>query len=311
MRTSFASELTYLGNPIDSSPSAFGELRSSNDLMDKPAALRERMADDGYLFLRGMVDRDQVFAAREEILRRLDVAGCIDRRFPLLDAVPAAEVKDGFVHKLAEDNAPLERVVFHGPMMDFFGKFLGGPVRHFDYIWLRAKRPGTTEATAPHYDVVFMGRGTKRLYTSWTPLEDIPLEKGGLMVLENSHKLDEVKKTYGALDVDTFCENKQEANAIRTGEKQWEDRVNGGKYDDDAIAVQKRLGGRWLTTDFRAGDVLVFCVYLMHASLDNHTQGFRVSTDTRYQLASEPADERWVGAHPAAHGPSGKLGMIC
>jgi ectoine hydroxylase-related dioxygenase (phytanoyl-CoA dioxygenase family) len=131
------------------------------------------------------------------------------------------------------------------------------------------------------------------------------------MVLENSHKLEKVKKTYGALDVDTFCENKQEANAIRTGEKQWEDRVNGGKYDDDAIAVQKRLGGRWLTADFRAGDVLVFGVYLMHASLDNHTQGFRVSTDTRYQLASEPADERWVGTHPAAHGPSGKLGVIC
>jgi ectoine hydroxylase-related dioxygenase (phytanoyl-CoA dioxygenase family) len=86
-----------------------------------------------------------------------------------------------------------------------------------------------------------MGRGTKKLYTSWTPLEDVPMEKGGLMVLESSHRLDEVKSTYGELDVDTYCANKQEANAIETGEKQWEDRVNGGKYADDALEVRDRL----------------------------------------------------------------------
>jgi ectoine hydroxylase-related dioxygenase (phytanoyl-CoA dioxygenase family) len=76
-------------------------------------------------------------------------------------------------------------------------------VRHFDYVWLRAKRPGITDATPPHYDVVYMGRGTKKLFTSWTPLEDVPMEKGGLMILEGSHRLEEVKSTYGELDVDT------------------------------------------------------------------------------------------------------------
>jgi len=311
MRTMLAADLTYLGKKVDTSPSAFGELRSSIDLLQDPETLASRMAEDGYLFLPGLLNRDEVLAAREEVLRRLDAAGCIDRSFPLLDAVPTAAVQDGFVHKLAEENQPLEQVIFHGPMMDFYRRFLGGPVLHFDYIWLRAKRPGITDATAPHYDVVFMGRGTKQLYTSWTPLEDIPLEKGGLMVLEGSHKLEEVTSTYGAMDVDTYCTNKQEARAIESGEKQWEDRVNNGKYDDDAVAVRERLGGRWLTTDFHAGDVLVFCMYLMHASLDNHTRGFRVSTDSRYQLASEPVDDRWVGKHPRAHGPEGKRGMIC
>jgi hypothetical protein len=311
MRMTLDAELTYLGKRIDTSPSAFGELRSSNDVLEDPQALNARMAADGYLFLPGLLDRDDVLAAREEILGRLDAAGCIDNQFPLDDAVPAAEVKDGFVHSLAVDNASLEKVVFHGPMISFYEGFLGGPIRHFDYIWLRAKRPGTTDATAPHYDVVFMGRGTKRLYTSWTPLEDIPLEKGGLMLLEGSHRQEEVKSTYGAMDVDTYCENKTEARAIQSGEKQWEDRVNGGKYDDDAIAVRERLGGRWLTTDFHAGDVLLFSLYMMHASMDNHTRSFRVSTDSRYQLASEPVDERWVGKNPLAHGPQGKLGMIC
>jgi hypothetical protein len=157
-----------------------------------------------------------LLAAREEILRRLDAAGYIDRRYPLLDAIPSAEVKDGFVPELATENEPLEKVIFHGPMISFYERFLAGPVRHFDFVWLRAKRPGITDATPPHYDVVFMGRGTKRLYTSWTPLED---------------------------------------------------RVNGGKFADDALVVREQLGGRWLTADFRAGDVLLFGMYLMPTSL--------------------------------------------
>src|SRR5208337_2352580 len=254
MRTTLDAELTYLGKKVDTSPSVFGELRSSIDLLQDPKTLQSRMTQDGYLFMPGLLNRDEVLAAREEILKRLDAAGYIDRSHPLLDAIPSAEVKDGFVPQLATDNAPLEKVIFHGPMMSFYETFLGGRVRHFDFVWLRAKRPGITDATPPHYDVVFMGRGTKRLYTSWTPLEDIPLEKGGLMLLENSHRQEEVKSTYGALDVDTYCENKTEAKSILSGEKQWEDRVNGGKYDDDAIAVRERLGGRWLTADFRAGD---------------------------------------------------------
>ena len=51
---------------------------------------------------------------------------------------------------------------------------------------MRAVSPGP--ATPPHMDVVYMGRGTKNLFTSWTPLGDVPLEMGGLIILENSHK---------------------------------------------------------------------------------------------------------------------------
>lgn len=216
MRSVRDAEITYLGRKIDTSAAAFGELRASNDLLHDIRALRERIEEDGYLFLPGLLKRTEVLAAREEILKRLDDAGFIDRRYPVLDAVPVPDCKDGFVPQLARDNLPLERIIFYGPMMDFYERFLGGPVRHFDYVWLRAKKPGTTDATPPHYDVVFMGRGTKRLYTSWTPLEDVPMEKGGLMILEGSHRLNEVKNTYGELDVDTYCTNKQEAKAIET-----------------------------------------------------------------------------------------------
>ncbi len=311
MRTTLEAELTYLGRKIDTSPEAFGELRVSNELLGNQEKLRARVSEDGYLFFRGLLDRSDVLAAREEVLRRLDAAGKIDQSYPVLDGIPAADVTDGFIHSLAADNEPLEKVVFHGSMISFYEQFLGGPVRHFDYIWLRAKKPGTADATPPHYDVVFMGRGTKHLYTSWTPLEDVPLEKGGLMILEGSHRLSEVRNTYGQLDVDTYCTNRSEAKEIESGAKQWEERVNGGKYSDDALAVREALGGRWLSADFHAGDVLLFGMYTMHASSDNHSRSYRLSTDSRYQLASEPVDERWVGKNPPAHGPGGKRGMIC
>ena len=56
---------------------------------------------------------------------------------------------------------------------------------------------------------------------------------------------------------------------------------------------------------------MVFSMFKIHTSLDNHSDRIRVSSDTRYQLASEPVDERWIGEHPIAHGPEAKQGIIC
>ena len=52
-------------------------------------------------------------------------------------------------------------------------------------------------------------------------------------------------------------------------------------------------------------------MHTMHSAGDNHTDRVRVSSDTRYQRASEPVDERWIGDDPIAHGPGAKRGLIC
>ena len=72
--------------------------------------------------------------------------------------------------------------------------------------------------------------------------------------------------------------------------------------------VQNQFGGQWLTTDFEAGDLLLFTMHTMHCSLDNESPNnrIRLTLDTRYQPASEPADERWIGSDPIAHGPLAK-----
>ena len=208
---------------------------------------------------------------------------------------------------LAKDNAELLHVLYDGPMMALFEQLVGGDVLHFDYTWFRAVSPG--RGTPPHMDIVYMGRGTQRLYTAWTPIGDVPLETGGLIVLEHSHKHDRLNAGYGSKDVDTFCENRRDPGFTQMGGGG--NIRAGGALSNNPVKLRERLGGRWLTADFRAGDVLIFSVFLVHASLDNHSQSIRLSSDSRYQSASEPADHRWIGPNPIAHGPEGKRGMIC
>ncbi|MCC7262195.1 MAG: phytanoyl-CoA dioxygenase family protein [Candidatus Latescibacteria bacterium] len=313
--------LTYCGNPIDTSPAGFGELRRSDDAARDVGELRRRMAEDGYLFLPGLLDRDEVVAARQEVMDRLQAAGILDEAYPAYEGVVRPDQTLAFMPQLAKGNQPLMQVLYAGAMMDFYTRFLGGPVRHYDYTWFRAKTPGTRTATQPHYDVVYMGRGTHRLYTSWTPLVDVPYDMGGLIVLENSHRQEEMVRTYGQTDVDAYCEEgnaraiveqaRREGRELSAEERQQIRWNSTGAYNPDAIAARRDLGGRWLSAEYEMGDLLVFGMYVLHASTDNHTNHIRISSDSRYQLASEAVDERWIGEDPPIHGIRAKRGMIC
>ncbi len=296
-----------IGHELDTSPETFGELVDSSRIRGDGPALRERMREDGYLYLRGYLDADLVSEARVAICRRLAEKGLVDEDLPISEAVATglalSREKDAF--GIGRDEPALLRLLYSGKMIEFFELFLAEPVRHFDYTWLRALPPGP--GTPPHGDSPFMNRGTHALYTAWTPLGDVDLELGGLMVLEASHLIGDIKHGYGMKDVDAYCANRADAAAYRSGEKSWS-----GHLSRDPVRLRETLGGRWLTTEFSAGDMLIFSIFTIHASLDNtSTNRLRLSSDSRYQAASEPADERWVGVNPVGHGAGGKHGMIC
>lgn len=312
------------GQEMDTSPEAFGYLRESTNVADDADALRQRMAEDGYLYLPGYLNRDDVLAARKIITDRLREEGLLDPAYPAIEGRLNADSPNPYFRpNLTDDNPPLKKVVYDGPLMALFERFFGEPVRHFDYTWFRAVGPG--KGTSPHCDVVYMGRGTPDLYTAWTPFSDIPLTLGGLMLLEGSHKKGHLFADYLSADVDSYCENGPNAEAVRAGDVRWEHwedwRTPGAKWtgaitDDDPVGLRERLGGRWLTArNYRMGDVLIFTVRTMHASIDNQTPYIRLSSDTRYQRASDPTDERWVngpnGEAPPAHGLTIKRGRIC
>ena len=292
---------------VDLADDKFGFLDSSTHLLNQSSSLQERMAAEGYLFMPGLLDRDEVLAARRECAMRLAEKGLLDARHDIMDCVAAPDANVAFMPELTKGNEALMRVLYDGAMMRFFEALVGGQALHFDFTWFRAVSPG--KGTPPHMDVVYMGRGTKRLFTAWTPIGDIPLEQGGLMILERSHLHERLNKGYGSKDVDTFCENRREPGFTKMGGGG--NIQDGGVLSKNAVKLRERLGGRWLTSDYRAGDVLIFSVYSVHASLDNHSDCIRLSSDSRYQSAAEPADHRWMGTNPIAHGPEGKRGMIC
>jgi len=293
--------LTARGQALDTAPGKFGLLRSSTEIASDAAALRERMRQDGYLFLPGFLNRADVVEARTVITDRLAAQGLLDPSHPAGEAVACPGADLMFRPDLAADNAPLDRVLYSGPMMEFYARFFGEAVRHFDFTWLRAAAPGRNSSA--HCDIVYMGRGTFDVLTAWTPLGDIGIDQGVLTVLEGSHEKRPALEDYLRRDVDTYCTNTG-PEAAETA--QWD-----GILDHDLSAIQDRLGGRWLSTDFHMGDLLTFTMGTVHASLDNHSPLIRLSSDSRYQRASEPADERWIGETPTGHSLAAKRGRIC
>ncbi len=98
----------------------------------------------------------------------------------------------------------------------------------------------------------------------------------------------------------------QKCVPVRIWPKTWN-----GALSKNPVSLRNRYGGRWLTDEFEAGDMLIFGMHTIHASLDNHSSQIRLSSDSRYQLASEPVDERWVGANPIGHSVAFRKGRIC
>ena len=258
-----------------------GELREANALLVDVEALRGRMKEEGYLLIRGLFERERVLEARQQLVEVLAREGALDPEYPAMEAVVAPGQHGSF---RGGDNdmthAPgFRSLVESQAVMGFFQRFLGGEPLTYDYKWLRIVGPGSN--TGAHYDVVYMGRGTHNVYTCWTPLGDVPYEQGPLALLVGSHRFERVRETYGKMDVDR-------------------DHVT-GSFSNDPIELVDTFGGQWQTAEFRAGDVLIFGMFTMHGSLNNTSNRFRLSSDTRYQLKDEPVDERWIGRKPKGH----------
>jgi ectoine hydroxylase-related dioxygenase (phytanoyl-CoA dioxygenase family) len=267
-------ELDYPGPYLDT-------LRDATGLKGDPDALRSRLEEDGYLLVRGLLDVDLVREARRQIVEVMAEKGMLDPARDPMDAVKAPEGGGGFFGGTNEltTRPAFQQLVTSGEVMGFLEALRGGPIATYDYKWLRVVGPG--DFTGAHYDIVYMGRGTPNVCTCWIPIGDVPFELGPLALLVGSHRFEKIKETYGKMDVDR-------------------DNVSGW-FTADPVEMVDRYGGKWGTAEFKAGDVLIFGMYTMHGSVVNTSDRYRISSDTRYQLASEPLDERWVGRKPKGH----------
>jgi hypothetical protein len=234
-----------------------------------PAALRDQFREQGYLLVRELLPRPLVAAVEVEI-RALVAAG------------PQEGLGRGMLPRQHADtimNSATFRRVSHGPeLFGLFDALFDEPSVTLDYKHFRAVGPGN--GTPFHMDRTYMGRGSRRLTTAWVPWHDIDLRTGGVAVVEGSTSLPgfkRVRETYG------------------------EQEIHGMLSSDPHECLSYDTAARWLTADYRAGDVLVFPMDLLHGSCTNRNHAgapLRLSSDIRFQpLAGAKPSCRFSNSH--------------
>jgi len=273
---------TVQGQPV---PDALiGELADSAALLERPAALRERLAADGFLYLKGVIDPALVAAARAEVFAHLVAVGEVSE--PALEAIATGisrrdeRVADRGQFWKAVSEGPMLRALSHGAAMNrIMALAIGAPARPQDYMFLRAGVRG--RATGLHFDYPFFTRAHDQVYTAWLPIGDVPVTDGPLVVVEGSHNFRDLIEPMIGFDV--ARDNSRKATLAQ-----------------DAVTIARQRGVRLLTRNFEAGDVAIFGMYTLHGSLENHSpvNRVRLSCDVRWQPQSLPLDERYFGANP-------------
>ena len=285
------------------------------------AALRARLADDGYVLLRRALDPAAVRAAARCVLRALRRArpeafarfGNDDASSPSSsdDVLAVGAAGLGLLSMPEVAQLPKIRDVLEHPSLFALADALlrddsrvpGGErssIITAKYKWLRAVAGG--EFTGVHVDRVFLGGGGHdALVTLWIPLGAVRRVDGPIVVARGSHRtfaFKHFRETYGRSVVGA-------------------DGANSGWATDDASALPgllRKMNGRgnaegdgssrdvdWRTADFEPGDVVALGVDACHMSASNesgaNTAGgkgarVRLSCDTRWQPACKETDPR-------------------
>ena len=263
-------------------------LQESSHLLEDGQALRQKMTDDGYVYLREFFPRDDIMAAREAIFRRLAEVGEVEE--PLLEGIySGTSQRLEKVQALGQDLGQFWRSVSetwalrrlsHGRQLhELMDKLLDGKSRAQDYIFLRPANPG--KHTAIHCDYPFFTRHTDTVATAWVALGDVPLTLGPLFVIEGSHRFQDIIDDYRGFDIAR-------------------DNTRKAAFPQTPLEFARQRNTRLLSTDFSAGDIVIFGMFLLHGALDNIApdRRMRLSCDVRYQLAESATDPRYFGPDP-------------
>ncbi|KFX98819.1 hypothetical protein O988_04186 [Pseudogymnoascus sp. VKM F-3808] len=287
-------------------------------LCDEPIEnLRGRFQKDGYLFLKGLLPRDEVLQARQEYFKLIapsgvlapgttPIQGIFDTSksisdFPGIGAGPTDEsVKPSETGELflelarqAHTEDWYAKTFCHLPALKgFIAKFTnwGEDTMQLRRSLLRNNIPGS-KAIGPHYDQIFLRHGDTTNLTAWVPMGDISIKGGGLIYLE------------GSQSIGTEMEANFEKKAIAAGftEKEIKSAYNknmmaGGLLSTAPAAFAKEYNRRWMVTNYEAGDVVLHSCFMIHASTVNHDPQdiIRLATDLRFCDSSKPYDKRWA-----------------
>ena len=257
------------------------KLRVSNDAMGDAAELQRRIADEGYLFFRRLVNPDRILELRREMMSMIQQVGWLIKGTDPLAGI--ADVNMRFTEGDNEYSAGYAEVYrienfhrsAHWPQyLDIIEKMVGSPVMPHPQKVARIWFPKYTEHTTPtHQDFVHF-QGSFENITCWAPIGDCPIELGGLAVIPQSHKVERVLEHHFALGA-------------------------GGLIVDET--EHEEIDPVWHSIDYEPGDALFFPALTIHKALPNYTDDrLRLSLDNRYMIVGDKIADHML----EPHGPS-------
>jgi hypothetical protein len=237
----------------------------STDRLDDPTALCARFSEEGYLFLRGVVDTDLLLDLRKRVTSICASHGWFEPGTDPLDAImytePCVEGDDRYfeVYDEVQKLEAFHAVPHHPSVRRCVTPLLSESAFPHPLSIARLMFPHNEEwATPPHQDYP-NNQGTPDLYACWIPLGDCPAELGSLSILRGSHRLGVAPLEFSL-----------------------------GAGNRRARLDERFEGLNWVSGDFAAGDAVVFHSHTVHRSLPNTTDRMRLSVDYRFQREGEP-----------------------
>ena len=254
----------------------------STPLLDSPEALRERAAEDGFLFFKGFLPKEPLLELRRQILEILDGHGWLKKGVDLMEGVGDREAiardaeadpqwtRIGVGQQAYREVQSLElfhTLPHHPKLLAFYEMLFQAPAFPHPRNIARVMMPASSLApTPPHQDYIYI-QGTHHFWTCWFPLGDCPMALGGLSLLRGSHREEvlEVKQASGAGGFESLlCD----------------------------------LDYTWVQGDYACGDIVTFPSHMVHKSLPTrYPDRIRISCDTRYQPVAEEIQEKSLFPH--------------
>lgn len=245
---------------------AFLPMRPSDDLLDRPADLVQRLEQDGYLYLRGVLDPERIHRLRMAILAVLARHGWVaeaDRPGQAYCTTTPVREGDEEFFAVYDDVQRIEELhtLAHDPALLEVMRAVVGPTAFPHPLKIaRLSFPDHYEVSTPPHQDHPNNQGTQALTAAWIPLGPIPFELGGLAVLRGSHR-------WGPLPLQAHIGAGNRAAVL-------------------PMDLQEEC--RWVTTEYSPGDVVVFGSTTVHASLHNASEfHMRLSVDYRFQPEGE------------------------
>ena len=244
------------------------ELADSGGLASDPAALRARLAADGYVFLRGLLPPERVRAAGELVAAKLRAGGWTAAGSPGPGRAGPREALADPAYRAAVMSLAFNALPYLAPLRGTVRRILGAQTFSYPVKVLRAVGP-EVPAERPrgryiHCD--YMGSGVQDMLTTWIPLAEVPAALGGLAVRPGGHR-------------------------------------DPPRHPRPLAGTEPG----WATTDYRPGDVIIFHCLTPHAALPNTGHQLRLSADFRWQQPGHPAPAEMI-LGPAGRRPSCSAG---